>query len=771
MSDNAAAFDLWQKPQPSLDDVRKWARELFGLEGEFEKLHGERDLNYKISTEEHGSFVLKLSSLDEDLSAIAFQVEALDYIAHRDPELPIPQLLASLNHLPVETVELSSGDHCYLRVLTYLEGNLLEDSAPTKKLNRSIGRLMARLDKALSGFFHPAAGQSHPWVLMNASDLLPFAESIPDEVVKSQVRSILEKMRDETEEQLRALPHQVIHQDAHRGNLLVDQETSAEAAAIIDFGDMVYGPRIAELAVAADILQIDSDDLWQDVCDVVAGYDETLALSSDEIDILYDLILVRYAMTAAIAAELNRANPKENYLAKSEKSCWALIDFLLQLGPYEANRRLRKACNFPPPALEPAPDAATDHLLEQRFETLGKHLSLFYKEPLHFERASGAWLYGTDGKAYLDAYNNVPTVGHCHPRIVKAIQRQTEALNTNTRYLYHQVNDYAERLANTFAPELSTCLFTNSGSEANDIAWRMAKHLTGNRGALIMVDAYHGITDQISIFSPSGPTPLEDDSHVRHLRVPGIDSQDTTAFLAQVDEAVASLQEAGIGVAAFMIDSAMLSSGIPDVPKGYLAAVADKVRAAGGLVIADEVQAGFARSGIHLWGHVANDYVPDIVTMGKPVANGYPMGITVTRKELLKSFGDATRIFSTFGGNPVACAAASAVLDVIEDEGVLENCRTTGAHLKQKIQELGSKHEIIHAVRGHGLALGVDLRLDGQSAGAEADVVLNQMKDRGVLVSSEGPDGNILKVRPPLVFSTDNADQLVETLDLCLSEL
>jgi 4-aminobutyrate aminotransferase-like enzyme len=771
MPSDQPAFDLWQKPTPSLEEVKSWARDLFGLEGEFEKLHGERDLNYKISTGEHGAFVLKLSSLDEDLSAIAFQVEALDYIAHRDPELAIPQLLASLSNLPVETVELASGDHCYLRVLTFVEGGLLENTPPTKHLNRSIGQLMARLDKALTGFFHPAADQRHPWVLMNAADLLPFAEAIPDAKVRSQVSGILEKMRDETEEQLRGLPHQVIHQDAHRGNLLVDPATGTKAAAVIDFGDMVYGPRIAELAVAADILQIDSQDLWQDVCDVAAGYDDELALSSEEIDVLYDLILVRYAMTAAIAAELNRSSPKDNYLAKSERSCWALLDYLLELGPHEANQRLRRACNFPSPALEAVPEEVKGHLLEQRFETLGKHLSLFYKEPLHFERANGAWLYGTNGKAYLDAYNNVPTVGHCHPRVVKAIQRQTEALNTNTRYLYHQVNDYAEQLAATFAPELSTCLFTNSGSEANDVAWRMAKHLTGNRGAIIMEDAYHGITDQISIFSPSGPKPLEDDSHVRHLMVPGIDNQDTAAFLNQVDDAIASLQEAGLGVAAFMVDSAMLSSGIPDVPAGYLSAVADKIRAAGGLVIADEVQAGFARSGIHLWGHVANDYVPDIVTMGKPVANGYPMGVTVTRKELLKSFGDATRIFSTFGGNPVACAAATAVLDVIEEEGILENCQTTGAHLKQKILGLRENHAIIHDVRGHGLALGVDLRLNGRPAGTEADFVLNHMKDRGVLVSSEGPDGNVLKIRPPLVFSPDNADQLVEALDLSLGEI
>ena len=214
---------------------------------------------------------------------------------------------------------------------------------------------------------------------------------------------------------------------------------------------------MAELAIAADILQVTGQDPWSDVCHVAQGYDSVLPLTEDEVDLLFDIIQVRYAMTAAIAAELGRSQPEQNYLSSSEKECWQLLDYLENLGAFEAKKKLRKALNFPSPALEETPAEAKNSILDQRFETLGKHLSLFYREPLHIERAQGAWLYDTEGKAYLDAYNNVPTVGHCHPRVVKAIQRQTEALNTNTRYLYHQVNDYAERLTATFAPEIATC--------------------------------------------------------------------------------------------------------------------------------------------------------------------------------------------------------------------------------------------------------------------------------------------------------------------------
>ncbi len=324
---------------------------------------------------------------------------------------------------------------------------------------------------------------------------------------------------------------------------------------------------------------------------------------------------------------------------------------------------------------------------------MGRKTTHFYARPIHFERASGAWLYATDGHRYLDCYNNVPQVGHCHPHVVRAIARQAAALNTNTRYLYSSAIEYADRLTRKLAPHLTACLFVNSGSEANDVAWQMAKLVSGRRGAIVMEDAYHGVTDVIRLFSPCRPGVTLPD-FVKGLVVPDPyrgpyredDTERVAKYAADADRAIAELAASGHGTAAFMIDSAFCSSGVPDVPDGYLRAVENKIRAAGGLMICDEVQSGFGRMG-QWWGHEHHGVRADIVTMGKPVGNGHPLGVVVTTDEILNQFMNEVRLFSTFGGNTVACAAGNAVLDVIEQEELIEKGRNTGQYMRARIVE------------------------------------------------------------------------------------
>jgi len=365
--------------------------------------------------------------------------------------------------------------------------------------------------------------------------------------------------------------------------------------------------------------------------------------------------------------------------------------------------------------------------------------------------------------------------------VVKAVSRQTAALNTNTRYLYAPIIDYAERLVSLLPGDLSVCVFVNSGSEANDIAWRMAQFITGQLGALVMDDAYHGITDAIAELTPStrkqGLAP-----HVETLMSPdpyrGIyrygEPDLAERYALDAERAIADLVGIGFQPAAFMIDPAFASNGLPDVPDGYLAAVTAKVRDAGGLLIADEVQAGFGRLGTHMWGHMVHGLAPDIVTMGKPVGNGFPLGVIVTRPEILGPFVEETEFFSTFGGNPVACAAGMAVLDVIEGEGLLHNARLTGDTLRDGIRQLMPRHAWIGDVRGRGLLTGVELvrdRATREPAQVETQRVLNLMRHNSVLVGSDSPYGNVLKIRPPLVFDREHADILVEALDRALAAL
>ena len=389
-------------------------------------------------------------------------------------------------------------------------------------------------------------------------------------------------------------------------------------------------------------------------------------------------------------------------------------------------------------------------------------------------RGAGVWLYDATGRAYLDAYNNVPHVGHSHPHVLRSITRQYGALCTSTRYVYGNIIDYAERLTATFTDRPRVCVFVNSGSEATDISWRMAKMHSGKSGAIIIEKAYHGGTDAIDAFSPVDRPISEIQAHIRTIVTPDTyrgefrDNDAASRYAADADRAIAELDEAGYGVGAVMIDTSFVNHGIVDVPAGYLKLVVDKVRAAGGVFIADEVQSGFGRMGSHMWGCQVHGAEAEIVALGKPIGNGLALGAIITTPEILASFTKKTGYFSTFGGNPVACAAGGAVLDVIEDEQLLANAMETGEYLRQGLRALAQRHPMIGDVRGIGMIAGVELVRDRgtqEPAKKETKRVINAMKEKGVLVDREGYLGNVLKIRPPMVFRPENADFLIAALD------
>jgi 4-aminobutyrate aminotransferase-like enzyme len=416
-------------------------------------------------------------------------------------------------------------------------------------------------------------------------------------------------------------------------------------------------------------------------------------------------------------------------------------------------------------------------LLHRRHQVMGSASPLFYDEPLELVKGEGVWLIDSNGKRYLDVYNNVPSVGHCHPRVVEAMAGQAATLNIHTRYLNERIVNYAERLTATFAEPLNSVMFTCTGSESNEVALRMARFASGNRGVIVTNHNYHGNTASLAEVTTaiSGSEPFA--AHARAVPIPclyhaeGGDEQVAERYVAKVAEAIASLRAAGVGVAAMLIDTLFANEGIPRLPSGYLERVTKLVRDAGGLLIADEVQAGFARTGDHMWGHQAYPVVPDIVTLGKPMGNGFPLAGVVARRELVESFGQSNMYFNTFGGSPVAAAVGLAVLDVIEDEGLLENARRVGAQLQAGLHRLASRYPVIGDVRGKGLFYAVELVRDRQTrepAGAEARHIVNEMRRRGVLISKIGAGDNILKVRPPLVFSSANCEFFLETLDSVL---
>ncbi len=421
-------------------------------------------------------------------------------------------------------------------------------------------------------------------------------------------------------------------------------------------------------------------------------------------------------------------------------------------------------------------------MIERRTRLLGPNVRLFYDEPLHLVKGVGTYVWDADGRQYLDCYNNVPHVGHCHPAVIEAITRQASQLNTHTRYLHENILDYVERLTATFGAQITSAIMVCTGSEANDVALRMAQAITGKTGIIATDKTYHGNTTAVSQLSTRMPPIGGFGGHVRHIPAPdsyrplgGVAGTAHAQALAEaVEAACQSLIAAGHGVSGMILDPFFVNEGFPDLPPGFLDPAIAVVRKHGGVIIADEVQPGFGRIGPQFWGHVRAGFQPDIVTMGKPMGNGHPVACVATSFEIISAFRQAFRYFNTFGGNPVSCAAANAVLDVLTAEDLPARAAATGSYLRAGFRKLAEKHALIGDVRGAGLANGVELVLDRTSKAPATDIasrVINDLRQRGVLMGSNGINYNVLKIRPPMVFGPSEADQLLATVDDVLGAL
>ncbi|WP_114326529.1 aspartate aminotransferase family protein [Candidatus Colwellia aromaticivorans] len=420
-------------------------------------------------------------------------------------------------------------------------------------------------------------------------------------------------------------------------------------------------------------------------------------------------------------------------------------------------------------------------LLERRNRLIGKKAPLFYNEPLHIVKGEGVWLYDADGKRYLDAYNNVPNVGHCHPHVVEALYKQAQELNIHTRYLHENIVNYGEKLLGKLDDSLDMLFLTCTGTEANELALRMARESTGRQGIICSNATYHGNSAAVYPLATMFNQGLPLGANVKSVAFPdsyhklnGLEGESLeNAYADQVKQAIEEFNQDGTGFAGMIICPIFANEGLPDKPSGYLDKIAKYVREAGGVLIFDEVQSAFGRTG-KWWGHQNSRVVPDILVLGKPMGNGHPIGATICSSELGNGFRDNSMYFNTFGGNPVSCAVGMAVLEVIENESLVENSANVGNYLKQKIWTLSEKHELIGDVRGSGLFFGVELvsdRMKKTPATIEAGKLINQMKEQGVLISRLGINDNILKMRPPICFSHAHADMLIEHLDQAFTAL
>jgi 4-aminobutyrate aminotransferase-like enzyme/Ser/Thr protein kinase RdoA (MazF antagonist) len=753
-------------PQLTVAEAEGVALRHFGHWGGAHPLPGERDQNFRLEMEGEAPLLLKVSNRGEDPAVLRMQLRALRQVAATDPELPVPRVLPSVEGL--EMVALPGGE--VVRMLTYLPGSHLRPTDLTSEGLYQMGRISARLGHALRGFFDPAADQSILWNPRRVGDVRPLLSWVPD-----SRRPLVERALDRSEPSvvgaLPALRSQVIHNDLSFSNLTF--EGPSKVSGILDFGDMCHTALVSDLAVTCEsILEVPAG--FDALAIVASGFQAVTPLEPEEVELIPDLLLARWATLIAVSAWRGVAFPETSAYVRGWQD--GPLQMLSQVEEMGEDRWRRLVCNSVRGALSLSPGGAeplpASELVEARRRLLGPALSpLSYSSPLQPVGGKGALLFDRDGSEYLDAYNNVPVLGHANPVVARAVGAQTAVLNTNTRYLYRPVLELAEQLVATMPPGLDTVLFVNSGSEANDLAWRLARAFTGGGGAVVTHHAYHGMTSAVAEFSP-------DEWHVPIAppHVAMVDPPDgyrgphrrerrgwTDGYLAQLDAAVVELAGRGLAPAALLVDPAFTSEGVVHPPPGYLKALFRRWQDAGGLVVADEVQTGYGRLGSELWGFARHGALPDLVTLGKPMGNGYPIGAVVTRAEIVNALAEKTEWFSTFGGNPVASMAGLAVLGEARRPEFLDRVEELGGLLGGRLRALGERHPAIGDVRQLGLLVGVELVRSQESRSPFPELaarVVESMRRQGVLVGRTGRDGNVIKIRPPLVVLSEQLEAI-----------
>ncbi|MCH2138442.1 MAG: aminotransferase class III-fold pyridoxal phosphate-dependent enzyme [Phycisphaerales bacterium] len=734
-----------------LEQARAIASTHWGIQGEPTRLGGE-NLNVAFDTA-----VLKITveaQADPELESAAMDALAE---AQLPVAIPLPSITGELC-VPVEI----DARHATARMLTRMEGTPWRAQACPADALEVIGRSLANTHEALQIVSLDAARRTHAWDLAQAGQHRASVGYIecPDLRMAADWALQLHDACD-----LSDCPRGVLHGDFNDENVLLYE---GEVSGILDFGDVLEGPMVLDLAIAvAYALQHVNHDLAQ-VAPLVAAYDAVRPLNADEQQVLFPMVVARLATSVCISAARRATMPDA---PESLQSMDGALLALHNSRPLWGERVLCSGCR-----VHRRPAGDYDTLRQRRESLLCDALSLSYQDPVHMVRGRGAYLIDADGHPYLDLVNNVCHVGHCHPHVARAIADQARRLNTNTRYLHAGVLDLAARLTATMPEPLDTCIFVNSGSEANELALRMVRAATGRDAVAVVEGAYHGNTSNCIAMSPykfdgPGGRGLADWVHV--LPMPDAYRRDDLSVQAMVGASTAVLDAAGDALSACFIESLLSCGGQIPLPEGWLAGVVDHVRSKGGLYVADEVQVGFGRVGDAMWGFQLHDVVPDVVVLGKPMGNGHPIGAVVTTSAIAEAFASTgMEFFSTFGGNPVSCAAASAVLDVIEHEQLQARAAALGGHFRAGLEALMSRHACIGDVRGAGLFLGIEFVQDRSSKAPAADLasqIVNALMPSGVLLSTDGPLHNVVKIKPPLVITRDSIDMVLRLLDRAIS--
>jgi 4-aminobutyrate aminotransferase-like enzyme/Ser/Thr protein kinase RdoA (MazF antagonist) len=751
-----------------MDEVKEFLVDKYSLQADkITPLEGYGSENYKIETE-RGNFVLKFynpiqePNVKELLEAENLLLQQLN--TQNETSFPVPQKDSEGNYL-----SYSDSKNKFYRLLTFVEGELLAKVEHTPELFYSFGKFVAEMNKKTIDFRHIAVeARKFKWDLQFYGLTKQYAQFIENSQDRKLVEYFFLQNRELIEPKIEYLRRSVIHGDANDWNVLVKD---GDIAGLIDFGDISYTPLINELAIAVTYCIFGKEDPIEWTLPFVKGYHEILPLEELEIELIYYLIATRLSLSVCNSANAKRKMENTDYILVSENSAWELLRKWIRINPLKFENEIRKVCGFESKLVD---NIESD--LSKRNKYTSKALSLQFSEPIKMVGAAFQYMYDASGKTFLDCYNNIPQVGHCHPRVVEAGQRAMASLNTNTRYLNDVYNEYAENLLAKFPESLTKVFFVNSGSAASDLAIRLAMTHTKHPGIVVMEHGYHGNT-RLGI----------DISHYKYNRKGGSGKQETiieaeipdtykgrftendgSAGRKYANGTINKINENGLPIAAFIAEPIVGCGGQIPLADGYLKNIYPFIREQGGVCISDEVQTGFGRLGKYFWGFEMHEVIPDIVVLGKPIGNGHPMAAVVTTDEIAESFETGMEFFSSFGGNPVSCAIGQAVLDVLEEENLPENAKQVGGYLLGLLKDLVNKYEVCGDARGEGLFLGLELveTKEGKSPNTKlASFIQNELKERNILVGTDGPNVNVIKIKPPICFTKENADEIANGID------
>ena len=726
---------------------------------------GYGSLNYKIVSH-NKSYLLKKYSLSRRNLNFVNSENKIIHLLNKKIKKIFPQIILNINK---EKLTIVKKEKAIYRMLSFIEGKFLSESKHSYKLFSNFGKILGQINKELLKLEDEAIeSRKIEWDIKNLNWNRKYLEYIEDVETKKLVEYFLLQYNENVFSNDCNLRSSIIHNDANDWNILVNKDN---IIGVIDFGDMVKTYMINEVAIALSYILVEKENIITWIIKFLKPYNKSIKLKSIEIDLLYYLIPARLCTTILKSSFHEKEDPSDKYITISKKGATDLLKKWITINPILLQDRIKKELEIP---IKKRPSNLD--LIKDRKKYLSKAYSLSYNSPIQINKAAFQYMYDSIGNTYLDAYNNVPLVGHEHPKITKSAQKQIAKLNTNTRYLYSNLSEYSKLLLKKFPKKFKKVFYVNSGSAASDLAIRIAKTYTQNKNIAILEQGYHGNTSRginISHYKYSGKGGHKKKKNIIELPIPNSINK-KRMFKSKsllINHAIKKIEKKK-SLCALIAEPIVGCAGQVFLPKNYIKKLYTSIKKLGGLYISDETQTGFGRLGKYFWGYEMHEIIPDIIILGKPIGNGHPMAAVITTEKINKSFENGMEFFSSFGGNPVSCEIGKSVLKIIEEEKLQKNALIVGNYLINKLNTLKNKFKLIHEVRGLGLFIGIEFKnMNGKPATKETKYITNQLKKEFILVSTDGEYNNVIKIKPPLCFSVTNADILIESLEKIIRKL